>query len=290
MNKIYSLVLAMCVGVISYGQSNDQIQNKKGIDIMPVKGEFAVGAGVGLSNVTGFVGSMFGYTGYNSFNQSYINSPIVGTSQSIFGKYMLTDNNALRMTLYNGGSDAVTNYEVFDDRANSPDSTVVDKYGSNSSTTYISAGYEWRRGKTRLRGIYGGEAVLSWSNSSRSYTYGNAMDATNLTPTSSIGYYNQDYGRILEENFGSTFGIGVRGFVGVEYYIAPKIAMGTEFGWRVMMSKSNKSSYTYERFDPFADSGAGAIVTHTDTPNLGSRTFSSNIDNFNTQVYFHFYF
>jgi len=86
MNKIYSLVLAMCVGVVSYGQSNDQIQNKKGIDIMPVKGEFAVGMGVGLGNVTGFVGSMFGYTGYNSFAQSYINSPIIGASQSIFGK------------------------------------------------------------------------------------------------------------------------------------------------------------------------------------------------------------
>jgi len=203
---------------------------------------------------------------------------------------MLTDNNALRMTLYNGGSDASTSYEVFDDRANSPDSTVVDKFGTNNSTTYVSVGYEWRRGKTRLRGIYGAEAVLSWSNSSRSYTYGNAMDATNLTPTSSIGYYNADYGRILEENLGSTVGLGVRGFVGVEYYIAPKIAMGTEFGWRVMMSKSNKSSYTYERFDPFANNGAGQIVTHTDTPSLGGRTFSSGIDNFNTQIYFHFYF
>jgi hypothetical protein len=292
MKKILSIACALCIGVAASAQSNDQIQNKKGVDLMPVSGEFAVGIGVGLNSITGWVGSMFGYTGYNSFSQTYVNNPLfTGSSVSIWGKYMVSDNNALRMSISNFGNDNSTSYKVFDDRSNDPDSTVVDKARFNSSITYVSAGWEFRRGKTRLRGIYGGDAVLSWQNSHNSYTYGNNLGATNLTPTTdgAMPVWNNTWGRTTQVRNGATFGIGVRAFVGVEYFIAPKICIGTEFGWRAMFEKTGVSKTDYERFNPFADNGNGAIETYSDET-LGGRSFSTSLDNFNTQLYFNFYF
>ena len=296
MKKLLCLAIAGCMGLAANAQSNEQIQNKKGVDIMPVSGEFAVGIGVGLNSVTGWVGSMFGYTGYNSIGQTYVNNPLFsGSSVSIFGKYMLSDNNALRMSLSNFGNDNTLKYEVYDDRANDPDSTVVDKQRFNSSTTYLSAGYEWRRGKTRLRGIYGADVVLSWTNSHNHYTYGNSLSENNLTPTMAAAMpgWNNTYGRMTEQRNGATFGFGARAFVGVEYFIAPKICIGTEFGWRGMFEITGKGKTMYERYDPFLqtddDGIVGGIETHTETT-LGGHSFSSGLDNFNTQLYFNFYF
>jgi hypothetical protein len=239
MKKVFSIAVAMCLGVVSSAQGNEQVQNRNDVDIMPVSGEFAVGIGVDLGAASGWIGNMFGgFTGDNNFSQTYINNPAFGSGVSIFGKYMVSDNNAIRASFSNFGTDATSNFEVYDDRANDPDTTVVDKFRSNNSTTYVSAGWEWRRGKTRLRGVYGGEAIMSWSNSHNHYTYGNNLGATNLTPTTAIGFWDPTYGRVTEQRFGATYGVGVRGFVGVEYFIAPKICIGTEFGWRVMMSQS----------------------------------------------------
>jgi hypothetical protein len=97
---------------------------------------------------------------------------------------------------------------------------------------------------------------------------------------------------MTEARYGATFGAGVRGFVGVEYYIAPKICIGTEFGWRAMLSQTGKSKLSYEEYDAFItneDGSFGAIRNET-IETLGSRTLSTGLDNFNTQIYFHFYF
>jgi hypothetical protein len=292
MKKIVMIALGLCISASVNAQDNEQVQNKNGKDIMPVKGEWAVGIGVSMASVTGWVGSMFGYTGYNSVGQTYINNPAFGSTTSIFGKYMVSDNNAIRMSISNGGSDFTNNFQTYDDRANDPDSVVTDTYRSNNSSTYVSAGWEWRRGKSRLRGVYGAEAILSWSNNHEHYSYGNELSASNTTPTDAFSTWNNDFGRMTEARYGATFGAGVRGFVGVEYYIAPKICIGTEFGWRAMLSQTGKSKLSYEEYDAFItneDGSFGAIRNET-IETLGSRTLSTGLDNFNTQIYFHFYF
>jgi len=293
MKRILTVACAFCVAVSANAQSNDQIQNKNGVDIMPVSGEYAIGVGVGYNNLFQWMGDLFGgYTGSNNaIDNSYINNPLFGTTISIWGKYMVSDDNALRLSLANFGQDQTNLYKVFDDRSNNPDSTVKDKARFNNSTTYLSAGWEYRRGKSRLRGVYGGEVVLSWINSHEHYTYGNQLGATNLTPTQdgAMPAYNATWGRITQVRNGATFGVGLRAFVGVEYFIAPKICIGTEFGWSGLYQVEGKNKTDYERYDPFADSGNGAIVKHTEH-GLGSRTWSSSIDNFNTQLYFSFYF
>lgn len=282
------VALLCCSALSATAQSNEQIKNKKGTDIMPVKGEWAIGAGIGVRNLTSWIGNMLGFTSSNnSFDNTYINHPVFGSSVSIFGKYMLADNQALRISFSNSGSDVSTRYKVNDDRENDPEAFVIDKLRQNVSETYVSVGMDWRRGKTRLRGVYGGELVLSWKNQHDHYTYGNALGESNLTPTSQFNIWTLD-GRLKEERYGATFGVGARGFVGAEYFIAPKICIGTEFGYTLSFETTGKSKMRYERYDPFVV-GGGDIVTHTNETE-GSRTFSSGIDNFNTQFYFHFYF
>jgi hypothetical protein len=298
MKKILMIALGLGLTATVNAQTNEQVQNKKGTDIMPVKGEYAIGIGTNLSTLSGFVGNMFGYTAFNSLNSTYITNPAFGGNVAIYGKYMVSDNNAMRVSFNNGGTDFTDRYETYDDRANDPDSVVIDSRRSNTSATYVSAGWEWRRGKSRLRGFYGGDAIMSWSNTHYHYNYGNDLGASNLTPTNSFtrfngqNVWNSDYGRMTEERFGATFGIGVRGFVGVEYFIAPKICIGTEFGWRAMLSQTGKSKTSYEEYDTFIDNGDGtfgAIRTET-IETLGARTLSTGLDNFNSQFYFHFYF
>ena len=272
-------------------QNNEQIQNKNGKDIMPVKGEFAIGLGTNLSAISGFVGNIFGFTGDNSLDSTYLANPVFKTA-AIFGKYMTSDNTAIRASFHIKGSDHLEKFNTFDDLVNSPDSLVKDSKRENTSEHHVSLGLEWRRGSSRLRGFYGGDAILSWSNAHNHYNYGNAITATNVAPTSSVGFWHPDHGRVTEERSGSTFGIGVRGFVGVEYFIAPKICIGTEFGWSAMMSNTSKSKTSYEEYDSFLDNGDGTfggVKTRT-IESLGSRTLSTSIDNFNSQIYFHFYF
>ncbi|MCB9223091.1 MAG: hypothetical protein H6582_02850 [Crocinitomicaceae bacterium] len=299
MKRILSIAVALFAGYTAVAQSNDQIQNKNGVDIMPVAGEFAVGIGATYSNVPLWLGNFFGKNGSNTAitnASSYVNNPnFAGSGVSIWGKYMVSDNNALRVSVSNFGSDNTSNFEVYDDRANHPDSTVVDKVRFNSSTTYLSAGWEFRRGKSRVRGVYGGEAVLSWQNSHSHYNYGNNLGITNLTPSQSFAMPIWDgvHGRTTQIRNGASFGAGVRAFVGVEFFFAPKMSIGTEFGWGAYMVKDGKSVRDYERFDPFVadgNGGYGAIVTHREETNLGGISFNTGIDNFNSQVYFNFYF
>lgn len=295
MKRVLILTFAFFAGITVSAQSNEQIQNKDGVDIMPVSGEYAVGIGATYANVPLWIGNLFGYTASNTAvtnASSYINNPNFGTGVSIWGKYMVSDDNALRLSIANFGGDNTNRFEVFDDRANHPDSTVIDKVRNNSSTTYVSAGYEYRRGKTRLRGVYGGEVVLSWQNSHSHYTYGNDLGLANLTPTQSGAMPGWDavHGRTTQVRNGASFGAGLRAFVGVEYFFAPKMSIGTEFGWGAYMVKNGRSVQDYERFDPFADAGNGAIVTHREENSLGGISFNTGIDNFNSQIYFNFYF
>lgn len=160
MKKILSISLGLLLTGVTVAQSNDQIQNKKGVDMMPVKGEWAVGAGF---NMLGYVGNMFNGENFNTYGTNGVTrqSGLGGTS--LFGKYMLSDNNALRISVFNSGSNIETKFASYDDRTTDPDSLVFDSRILSSSTTRIGVGYEFRRGTTRLRGIYGADAQLGWS-------------------------------------------------------------------------------------------------------------------------------
>jgi hypothetical protein len=55
--------------------------------------------------------------------------------------------------------------------------------------------------------------------------------------------------RITQDKAGSTFGFGLRGFIGAEYFIFPKMAVGAEFGWGIGMSNRGDGTIKTESLD-----------------------------------------
>ncbi len=68
------------------------------------------------------------------------------------------------------------------------------------------------------------------------------------------------------------FGLGLRGFIGAEYFIFPKIAIGGEFGWGLALRTVGKSTTKYETWN-------NNLVTTTTTPSGGSTYFSVDSEN-----------
>ncbi len=293
MKKIIGVSLVLALSVVSFAQSNEQIQNKKGVDIMPVQGEFAIG--MNALPALNYIGDLFGV---DDNNNALSGNKFVSyfSSNTLFGKYMLTNNTAVRGHLRIGQFNNSFQNDVFDDTKNSPDSTVRDTYSSNQSIVNLGIGYEWRRGKTRLRGIYGGELMYQFrTGTTRNYSYGNAFGAGNAAPTATTwstggGVISEspEGERIVSVNGGNFNGIGVRAFAGVEYFIAPKICIGTEFGWGIMGGFTSASSSTTEFWDPTAET-TGAVRTDEITGSKG-RSFTADTDNFGGSLYFMFYF
>jgi hypothetical protein len=132
----------------------------------------------------------------------------------------------------------------------------------------LSGGLEMRRGKTRLQGYYGGELLIALLSSKETYTYGNALSngttpvAVNAGTTTNFGtnFTTDTYGNTarITEAKSSFFGFGLRGFIGVEYFILPKISIGGEYGWGLMMG-NEKSSSTHESYDV----GTNAVGSQT---------------------------
>ncbi|HLG02818.1 MAG TPA: hypothetical protein VI731_04435, partial [Bacteroidia bacterium] len=135
-----------------------------------------------------------------------------------------------------------------------------------------------RRGKTRLQGYYGGNLVF-WMNGKKDvFTYGNEMSTTYPTPPTTdfqsiAGLpYSNTSPRTTEHKYGSELGFGLRGFIGAEYFILPKISLGGEFGWGLGFSKSGASSTTTTAVN------AGVLETTTTEGGTAS-SFKIDVDN-----------
>ena len=85
------------------------------------------------------------------------------------------------------------------------------------------------------------------------YTYGNAFSAENTTPTSTIDFTNGSSAltnsRIVSSRAGTTFGIGVRGFLGAEYFLIPKLSIGLEYGWGLMYRSTGEGQNIIQEWD-----------------------------------------
>jgi hypothetical protein len=292
MKKIIGVSLALVLSASVFAQ-NEQVQNKNGVDMMPVSGEW--GVGMNALPVINYIGNAFnGNT--NNFNMNGNKFVNYWAGNTLFGKYMLSDDNAVRAQLRVGQFNTTYNNYVYSDRAMSPDSLVLDSYTTRSSFYNIGAGYEFRRGKNRLRGIYGGEVMYMFQRGvSRDYTYGNVFGVGNQAPTSTswfnFGGVDTEGGlaqRLVSEKGGNFNGVGLRGFIGVEYYILPKICIGTEFGWGLMYGKTGEMTTTMEYFN--FGQPAGEEVIQTQTTTAGNTNLSIDTDNFGGSLYMMFYF
>ncbi|NND94389.1 MAG: hypothetical protein HKN45_05945 [Flavobacteriales bacterium] len=264
-----NILILAAIFAVSIVSAQD-LTSKKGEPMLPEGGEYALGA-----DATPFLNYFGNFIGGNGLNAAPVFAPHPlasgGTGPlgfAIYGKKFIDAQNAYRATVRLGITSATTRTFVPDlDSGADPGDVVEDKATTSTTGVTIGLGKEMRRGNTRLQGVYGAAAQLSFASMNTSFEYGNDIE---------------DMGSaLIEMKTGSTFTFGVGVFGGVEYFFVPKMSIAGEYGWGLAFTSTGDGETTTEV------DGGDDVVTQTG----GSSTFildTAALDSFNLRVMFHF--
>ncbi len=291
---------------LAFGVTNafaQDLTSKKGEPMLPEAGDWAIA--IDATPFLNYAGNMFGKTANNTaptFN-------FLTSNQIITGKYFKDAANAYRGSVRIGLNSDKQRRMVTDRLAAAAVSPTANGYPSaeamkenvwkHSNTVIgLSGGIEKRKGKTRLQGFYGGEVGVFVNMSKEKFEYGNALAATSaastnvsVDPTDDAFAGSGNIGtpaingligsaRATEIKHGTVFSFGVRGFIGAEYFVLPKMSIGGEFGWGLGLSSTGKTTTTWESV---GDNGNPANTTNSvgTTTIEGSKNggFSLDTDN-----------
>lgn len=258
-------ILAVAVVLGATSLFAQKLENKNGEAYLPAAGDWAVGI-----DATPFLNYFGNLIGGGQGNNTAPTWNYLTTNQTITGKYFVEDDMAYRASLRIGfGSE--TEKVMVADRSIDPAlpstwptlAAEVENKGKWSSMNIgLAVGLEKRRGFGRLQGYYGAELGFNLMSNGSKYEYGNALTAStsavdvnitgaddffsgNLT-TDTDGLGNVNNARITEEKSGLGFGIGLRAFIGAEYFVLPRLSVGGEFGWGLVFMSQGAGSTTYE--------------------------------------------
>lgn len=285
------LLLAAAFGVS--GAFAQDLTSKKGEPFLPEAGDWSIG--IDATPFLNYAGNMLSSAGNTAPSWNHLNA-----NNTIIGKMFKDEKTAYRGILRIGMNSNTWTAETAKPTASTTTAPVFpaksevveDKLKASSSFIGLGAGIEMRRGKTRLQGYYGGDAMIWSSGSKEKYTYGNALtvagtgtvdpnvDVTDSKDWSGQGFtnlgtslanYNGVTGtRVTEsKNTAGTgkFGIGARGFIGAEYFIFPKMSIGAEFGWGLALVMNKKTKTTYEVEGSTATGGESKTDITVETSN-----------------------
>lgn len=253
--KKQCLLLICAISFAFLGNSQD-LMSKKGESMLPEAGDYALG--FDAAPFLNYVGNFL-----NSGATSPTADFMTGYDASITGKYFTDAQNAYRGSVRIGlGSNTTT-------EANG------DEMKQSYNAVSLGAGMEKRRGTTRVQGFYGAQAGISLGGGSTTTDYAEALSATNpgdpMMP------------RVTEANGGSSFGIGVGAFAGVEIFIFPKTSIGFEYGWGLGFNSTGAGEATTEIWD-----GTSVVSTTTETGSSSSFGIDTNNGGGALNLIFHF--
>ena len=242
-----------------------------------------------------------------------LTSPVV----SIMGSYMLSDNLGVKANIglivdherriYNVEDDAVRFNEPFAHGIVN-DVWVHGEYGGS-----FSAGVEYRLGKRRVQGVFGAGLMYAFQTSANKYTYGNQMTEANQMPTvagalwdgkSGVYAYNPEEGVYaatrLVNDAGTLIGEGEHGgqeafwhrfglytSVGVEWFVAPKIALGLNVNLDLLYKWSSNVCMQYEGYNLLTKQ-TEVFTDVRNVANYSGVTFGT--ENIGANLYLAFYF
>lgn len=249
----------------TFGMAQD-LTSKKGETILPEAGDYAIG--FDASPFVSYFGNLF-----NSGTNAPFSADFTNSNNAIYGKMFTDANNAYRLGLRLGtGSSKATTF-VDDLSTNADPGDMVEDEAKNSNFNLVlSVGKEMRRGNTRLQGLYGVEGMIAVGTSKSENSYGNDIERE------AVGTK-----RALDSKAGTTFGLGLRAFVGVEYFVAAKISIAAEYGWGLMVSTTGAGETNYE--ENLAGSGEESTV---ETGKSSSFGLDTDVSGASLKVMFHF--
>ncbi len=280
MKKKLFAVFVLLGGFQAFAQN---LISTKGESILPDSSDWAIS--FDASPVFSAIGGMFTSKSFTNSNLNWLSK-----EQTFVGKKFINSKKAYRIILKFGflfeteknvvakDNGAVVNFPT-------PQEKVEDKRSKSGSSIMIGFGKEFRKGNARLQGYYGADALVWLGTAKTKYSYGNEFNSSNnLLPTSTnfdsvtiSGYYSSPVSiRLLENKSGLVFGIGVRGFVGAEYFFLPKISLGLEYGWGLGFQSTGAGRAIEQKID-----GSPAVVgsVYTPTPSSSKFGFDNDMNN-----------
>lgn len=299
-----SLLTTMMLQAQESGSGDEVLKNKKGNEILPKKGD--IGLGFNAIPMMDLVINAVKINQAGTFNQSgNTNQYQTGGASQIVGKYFLSAKTAVRARIaVNTISGSITNrvqdskalYDASFGTASDIDAAnqlrVEDVYKFNKQSWLISGGYEMRRGYRRLQGYYGGEVIFGGNGNKEYFTYANDFSDkytthfTNINNTAFAQQTNHNpfaagrQERTLYNNYRGGFRFGLRGFIGVEYFVFSKISVGAEFGWQYAVTTRTNRISTVEVFDQGAN-GLASVYNEERSNDSNEKTKGFSVDNNN---------
>jgi hypothetical protein len=293
------LALAMAFGVT--GAFAQDLTSKKGEPYLPEAGDWSIG--IDATPFLNYAGQFFSNAGASAPTWNHLNS-----NNTIVGKMYKDEKTAYRAIVRLGMTSKSWEAETAKPMPSTTPAigfptkseVVTDELKSTTSFIGLGGGIEMRRGKTRLQGYYGGDAMFWMSGSKDKYTYGNALTQgaaadPNVDPVAdshdwsgTTGYSNLvtsinnqpgvTGARITEakNRSGAVIGFGVRGFIGAEYFVLPKLSIGAEFGWGIGIVANKKTTITYEAEGTNTTPAEATSTITTETKN--GKTFTIDTD------------
>lgn len=279
------------------------VRNKKGRVILPQKHD--IGIGFNMIPVIDLFFSAFDfnspYPGADSLVQYTANS-----NNQIVGKFFLDDKTAIRVRfgfntlsgqIINKVQDAKALYDASfgtaDDIAAASLLKVNDIAQFRKSNILITLGYEKRRGYRRLQGVYGAEVGFGRISSGENFVYGNTFSdqypveyTTNFntlstaiqTPTTATRVE-----RTTKSKNETGYRYGLRGFIGIEYFIFTKISIGVEYGWGFAITTQRATNLEQEVY--FNGQNGPTVITEEVTQGDYQRQSGFSVDNNNGSIF-----
>src|SRR3989338_7865506 len=280
------LAVEVVLGSTAFAQ---KMESKNGEAYLPAAEDWAIS--IDANPFLNYFGNFIGGNGTNTApSWNYLTN-----NQTIYGKYFAADDMAYRAGIRLGFG-STKGSEMVADRASTAvpnypgtePAMVENTWKSGYTNIGIMVGLEKRRGFGRLQGFYGAELGLSIASSKNTFTYGNAFTQGAAVPNVSIdpaddmdvngdgAADNQstdvfgNAGRTLVAKSGTAFGVGLRAFIGAEYFVLPRLAVGGEFGWGVAFLANGTSSTNFET-EGLDNGGNEATSEFTTETKNGSR-------------------
>jgi hypothetical protein len=271
MSKKRITLVLLCAALAAGAQDmgTDTVpKNKKGNEILPKKGDIALGF-----NTIPLLDKLLGLLNQSSSGgASDLVQYTQGSNNQVVAKYFIAAKTAIRVrfgvntvsgTIINRVQNAKAMYDASfgtkDDIAAASNMRVEDELSYDKGNFTLSAGMEFRRGYRRLQGFYGAELGFGQEGARQTISYGNAYsdlykaEYTNFggssISTSTFNPANGRSSRDIETRYRGGFRLGLRAFIGVEYFVFAKISVAAEYGWGYSIATRRAATSTREVFN-----------------------------------------
>lgn len=295
--SIITVILALTAFSLYAKDGKSDRQQKQ---YTPEAGDF--GITISANPLVNYLGNLFNGTAGNTLGDiggdPY--NPGLTTLQpavSFAGKYFISDNFAIRMNFGWMYSHDKNNYFTTNDAAIIEDplsnAKVIDSHIANTSGGSFMLGAEYRVGKGRVQGVFGGGLLYAFSRYKVKYAYGNAITELNQRPSTAIdnstapavsGFAYQRYLSMFTN--APTHYFGLVGFAGIEWFVAPKISLGAEVNLSAAFNWTKGLYYTSEGFN----TQTGNVEEWTELLTPTSSGFDFGTQNIGANLSINFYF